>query len=179
MEIRLTGRQFDAIEKLFRVERRWEQWFDRAEPTARRDVTMPAPAIAWLNMRNTLVQRCFTARGQRSSKVPKFESRALTTIARALADLHIHPALRGEAMAGNWSDVLPVWEPLSDRPWSEFPMDSAPFSVMLPRWVTVGGLDVTIWSPYPADHDLVLALDDPLCREEQHRAFGIYDITAS
>jgi hypothetical protein len=169
MEIRLTQVQFQEIERQFGRELRYAEWFARADQRTVKTVDVTLPAIGWLRLRDQIASVAFNMRGQRNPKSPRHLSRGLTRIARALADLHIHPALSGVSMPGLRGQVIPVWK--TDGPkLSEFPVMGGEFQVLFPEFGWAGGLEITTWVP----GKLVIS-DMPLLQEREHLAFGIYE----
>jgi hypothetical protein len=173
VEIRLTAVQFQEIERQFGRELRYHEWFARAEHRSPKTVDVTMPAIGWLRLRDQIASVAFNMRGQRNSKAPRHLSRALTRIARALADLHIHPALEGVGMTGIYGQVIPAWTVPGQKKLSEFPVIDGEFCVLYPQWGPAGGLpEVTFWQP-----STLFLSEMPLLREAEHLAFGIYERT--
>jgi hypothetical protein len=174
VEIRLTRAQFDVIERHFGAELRYQRWFSRAHSPSQKVVWAMMPAIGWLRLRDQIAAVSFTARGQRDSRVPRALSRGLSRISKSLADLQIHPALRGVGLRGTYGQVIPSWRLPEQERRSEFPVIGGEFEVLFPHWEDVSGMPVTLWRPGQwlgtSGGDLP-RLED----EDEHLAFGIYE----
>lgn len=168
MEIRLTAVQFAEIERRFGRELRYANWFGQATVKSRTADVM-LPAIGWLRLRDQIASVAFNMRGQRSSNAPRHLTRGLSRIARALAELHMHPALQGFGLEGLHGQVIPTWN-RPGRPRSEFPVADGTFEVLVPRPQYSHGLEFTVWEPA----SLFVVPSMPLTNEAEHLAFGLY-----
>lgn len=170
MEIRLTLPQFEAIERHFGAELRYAAWFAKAEHRTPKTVDVVMPAIGWLRLQDDMAGEIFTTRGQRSSRVPRAMAKGLGRVARALGDLHLHPALRGQGLPKFWGQVIPSWRVDGAERRSEFPVIDGVYEVLYPRWETDGGLEYTVWEP-----SQILIGWQPVLDEKEHLAFGVYE----
>jgi hypothetical protein len=161
--VRLTDAQRKACWRHGAHEHR--VWLERAERAGKVTWDIPMPPIGWKTLLDRLSQDAFNLHGQRRGRKRAGSLyRAISRIAGVLADLEAHPAFNEAALPGESTVLLLAW-PGHERPFSPYPTDGGA-RLLVPQWVTVGGVRVTIWSP-----SRYFAYEEEILRPEAHLAF--------
>ncbi len=115
------------------------------------------PAIGWRTLADRLVREAFHAGSGRHRKtrnqvdgVPATRQ-AARKIENSLAQVAMHPALRGQGQAGTSGEVLMVFrKPGTASEYTLYPMPGTEPVFMVPSYLEVAGVGpTTIWNPEP------------------------------
>jgi hypothetical protein len=170
--VRLTTGQLATLQELFQGPH--QQWLGGAQQVSQRMLDVQMPAVGWLTLRDLLMGHVFNDRGQRRATRARSSSTALQRIARAVARLEVHPALRGWAFAGHSTEIIPVWDAQVDQwQWSPYPVLGARFLILKPDWFRQGGLQITAWAPVDAR---TIPGGASRFSEVEHLAFGTLSV---
>jgi hypothetical protein len=151
MIVRLRSRQLDAVRRAVSYERPFMYWLTQGQLVYRLYSTydVPMPALGWKRVLGHLENMTVGPMGGNKAGVRSSAITARNKVAKQLTLLEIHPALRGERIAGHSNLVIPAWDanPVGrERRWSIYP-DDGEFVLLVPYHDTHGRVPVTLWKP--------------------------------
>jgi hypothetical protein len=165
MDVRLTTTQRNAIRWLHQDG--WDEvrdWLGEAEQpwgTAQSwDCTMPA--IGWKRVLQALDELVVGPRGGVRRAARSALVNARHRIAKQLATMEAHPALRGVAVPETSTVAIPAW--WDGERWSIYPLTGEKMVILFPSREEWGGMMVTQWHP-------ALPAGTGLADEAAHRVF--------
>lgn len=111
------------------------------------------PAIGWRTIRDELAKWAYgpqmTGGKNAKNKLPSSFYVALQRISDALGAMEAHPALKSRGVMGHQAQRIPVWwlnDPTGNI-LSPYPIPGQRMMVMVPRFLSDKGRDLTRWFP--------------------------------
>lgn len=133
-------------------------------------VDVQMPYIAWVALRERLMDRVFNSRGFQQKGVPTRFANALKRVAAGCNWWARLPPLKGAGMLGWQPLIIPAWSPsahFGNGSWRPYPIHLVPMRLLVPGFIEQNGTRLTRWSP----EDVVPTYDHWSLGEEAFRPY--------